>query len=74
MRKMDWIDIGKRAGKTFVQAFVAAFIINIEQFIEIKNAESVKAAIAPILIAALSAGLSATWNMMTNYISETEEE
>ena len=47
MKKMDWKDIAKRAGKTFAQAFVASF--GIDRLTEITDLESAKVVLYPML-------------------------
>lgn len=71
MKKVDWKDIGKRAGKTFAQAFIASF--GIDRLTEITDLESAKAVFYPMLISCAAAGLSAVWNMATSYIKGKEE-
>lgn len=66
MKRMDWKDIVKRAGKTFAQAFIASF--GIDRLTEITDLESAKAVLYPMLISCAAAGLSAVWNMTTSYI------
>lgn len=70
MKKMDWKDIVKRAGKTFAQAFIASF--GIDRLAEITDLESAKAVLYPMLISCVAAGVSAVWNMATSYINEKE--
>ena len=53
MKKMDWKDIAKRAGKTFAQAFVASF--GIDRLTEITDLESAKAVLYPMLISCVAA-------------------
>ncbi len=71
MRKIDWKDVRKRAGKTFVQAFIAS--ISIEQFAAITDAESAKVIIRSVLVAGFSAGISAVWNMLRCSVSQKSE-
>lgn len=66
MKRVDWKDIVKRAGKTFAQAFIASF--GIDRLTEITDLESAKAVLYPMLISCAAAGLSAVWNMATSYI------
>jgi hypothetical protein len=54
---MDWADIAIRAGKTFVQAFVAALVLPAANAFDLA---SWKAAV----VAAAAAGLSAAWNIV----------
>ena len=70
MKKMDWKDIAKRAGKTFAQAFIASF--GIDRLTEITDLESAKSVLYPMLISCAAAGLSAVWNMTTSYIKGKE--
>ena len=70
MKRIDWKDILKRAGKTFVQAFIASFGIN--RLAEITDLETAKAVLYPMLISCIAAGVSALWNMISNYFSEKE--
>ncbi len=67
---MDWKDILKRAGKTFVQAFIASF--GIDRLAETTDLESAKAVLYPMLISCAASGVSAIWNMITNYLSGKE--
>lgn len=70
MKRIDWKDVAKRAGRTFVQAFVAT--VSIEQLAGITDAESAKVVIRSMLIAGTAAGISAVWNMVTGYIQKKE--
>ena len=70
MKRMDWKGIAKRAGKTFVQAFIASF--GIDRLAEITDLESAKAVLYPMLISCVAAGVSAVWNMATIYLKEKE--
>lgn len=70
MKKMDWKNIAKRAGKTFAQAFIASF--GIDRLAEITDLESAKAVLYPMLISCAAAGISAAWNMVTSYFSGKE--
>lgn len=73
MRKVDLQDIGKRAGKTFIQAFVASISVSAEQIVAIRDIESVKVILGPVLIGAIAAGVSAVWNLLTGYFSKDME-
>lgn len=68
MKKIDWKDVLKRAGKTFVQSFVAA--ISIDQMVAVADMESAKAVLWSMLVAGVAAGTSAVWNMFAGYISQ----
>lgn len=73
MRKVDLQDISKRAGKTFVQAFVASISVSAEQIVGIRDIESAKVILVPVLIGGIAAGVSAVWNLMTGYFSKNME-
>lgn len=70
MKRTDWKDIAKRAGKTFAQAFIASF--GIDRLAEITDLETAKAVLYPMLISCVAAGVSALWNMVTSYFSGKE--
>ena len=72
--RVDWKDIGKRAGKTFVQAFVATVGVYGEQIAGIRDLESAKAVLVPIAVGGISAGISAVWNVMAGYFAKDLEE
>lgn len=74
MKKIDWKDVGKRAGKTFIQAFLASGALDINKLMVITDIESAKAILRPMLIAGVAAGISAVWNMATGYLSQKKEE
>lgn len=70
MKKMDWKDIAKRAGKTFVQAFIASF--GMDRLAQITDLESARAVLYPMMISCVAAGVSAVWNMAAGYFSGKE--
>ncbi len=70
MKRIVWKDIAKRAGKTFVQAFIASF--GIDRMAEITDLETAKAVLYPMLISCVAAGVSAVWNMVMSYLSGKE--
>lgn len=72
MKKIHWKDVGIRAGKTFIQAFVAN--VSMEQILAITDTESAGMILHSMLIAGLSAGISAVWNMVTGYLSQRKKE
>ncbi len=74
MDRIDWKDVGKRAVKTFVQAFVAAVGVHMEQVAGIRDLESARAIVTPILVGGVAAGISAAWNVVTGCISHEEGE
>lgn len=74
MKKIDWKDVGIRAGKTFIQALLASGALDINKLMMITDLESAKAILRPMLIAGASAGISTVWNMATEYIKQKKEE
>ncbi len=71
MKRIDWKDVCIRAGKTFMQAFVAN--VSMEQIFAITDAESAEMILRSMLIAGLSAGISAVWNMVADYLSQKKK-
>lgn len=61
-------DIIERAFKTFIQAFLGSITIN--SFMLVKDIDGFKAVLCSTLIAGVSAGASAVWNMIINYNEE----
>lgn len=72
MKKIHWKDVGIRAGKTFVQAFAAN--VSMEQIMAVTDTESAGVILHSMLIAGLSAGISAVWNMVAGYLYERKKE
>lgn len=61
-------DILIRAGKTFVQAFVGA--ITIDSLAGVTDTDALKKVLIGMGIAGISAGVSAVWNMLVQFIKE----
>lgn len=61
-------DILSRALKTFAQAFLGSITIN--NFLVVNDVSTFKTVLYSTLIGALSAGLSALWNMLLTYLEE----
>ena len=61
-------DIIERALKTFIQAFLGSITIN--SFMLVQDFDGFKAVLCSTLIAGVSAGASAVWNMIINYNEE----
>lgn len=61
-------DVLVRAGKTFAQAFFSSIVV--ENFLVVKDAETLKVVLASTLIAGAAAGISAVWNMIVNLINK----
>ena len=60
----DWM---LRAGKTFVQAFLGVLIPEVVLLLESGtplSGNAVRAALMPVISAALAAAISAVWNLM----------
>ena len=70
----DWVI---RASKTFVQATVAYFVANvalITQHVVEWDFSDWKGWLMPILVGALSAGISAVWNVILEQIDKKKTE
>jgi len=74
MDRIDWKDVGKRAGKTFVQAFAASAGVHLEQIASIRDWESAEAVLVPVVVGGIAAGISAVWNLAASYFSEKKGE
>ena len=61
-------DIIERAVKTFIQAFLGSITIN--SFMLVQDIDGFKAVLCSTLIARVTAGASAVWNMIINYNEE----
>lgn len=61
-------DILNRALKTFAQAFLGSITIN--NFLVVTDISAFKTVLYSTLIGALSAGLSALWNMLLGYLED----
>lgn len=73
MDRIDWKDVGKRAGKTFVQTFVASAGVYGEQIASIRDWESAKAVLVPAVVGGIAAGISAVWNLAAGYFKDMED-
>lgn len=60
MEKTNWKDIGERALKTFLQAFIAVVLLGMTSVVDWESGKA-------LALAALAAGISAVWN----FIKET---
>lgn len=63
-------DVVERALKTFIQAFLGSVTIN--SFLLVDDVNGLKAVLCSTLIAGVSAGVSAVWNMLINSIDNEE--
>lgn len=61
-------DILSRALKTFTQAFLGSITIN--NFLVASDISTFKTILYSTLIGALSAGLSAVWNLLLSYLED----
>lgn len=67
MTKEKIVDIVKRAGKTFAQAFLSS--ITIDNFIGVADRNALKQVAVSALVGAVAAGISAVWNTFTAWLS-----
>lgn len=70
----DWL---KRTIKTFIQAFFGTLLPELGMVFSGSWPEDWShawAALAPVLIAALSAGICAVWNIISEKMNEIEQE
>lgn len=61
-------DVLERALKTFIQAFLGSITIN--SFMLVQDFDGFKAVLCSTLVAGVSAGVSAVWNMLINNYNE----
>lgn len=73
-KKYNWKDIGNRAIKTFVQAFIASVVANLTVLSEAIGNDNLKGVIISIGIGAVSAGVSAVWNIVISPIVQLEDK
>lgn len=71
-RAQQWRDILERAWKTFFQAFLGS--ITIDSFFGVTNAGALKRVLLAVLVGAVSAGVSAVWNMLIQWLTIRIEE
>lgn len=67
MSKEKIKDFAARAGKTFVQSFLAA--LSIDVIVGVTDFEALKKVALSVLIAAVAAGISAVWNMILDAVT-----
>ena len=63
---VNWKDIGERALKTFVEAFVAT--VAASDFLNAYDGRTLKQALCTTLVAGIAAGISAVWNLLGNIV------
>lgn len=59
-------DLVNRAVHTFIQAFVAVFIVGVTQIINTPNLSDAKTALVALVTAAIAAGISAVKTVIVN--------
>lgn len=67
LKRIKWNDVGERALKTFVEAFVAT--VAASDFLNLGGGEALKTALFTTVVSGMAAGLSAVWNMLSNIVS-----
>lgn len=72
MTKEKIKDFATRAGKTFIQAFLAA--LSIDMIVGVTDFETLKKLALSVLIAAVAAGISAVWNMALEAVNSYIEK
>ncbi len=73
-KKYNWKDIGNRAIKTFIQAFIASVGANLTVLSEAIGNDNLKGVIISIGIGAVAAGVSAVWNIVISPMVQLEEK
>ena len=75
MKKKHIDDIWERALKTFIQAFCGVLVPEIVALLQtgLKPGEAWGAVFLPIVCGALAAGISATWNVINNWLVKSGE-
>lgn len=63
MNKINWKDVAARTAKTFVATFIGAFSF-VDAIFLIKDKDEATRYIASSLISAVSAGVTAVWNVL----------
>lgn len=72
-KKYNWKDIGNRAIKTFIQAFIASVGANLTVLSEAIGNDNLKGVIISIGIGAVAAGVSAVWNIVISPMVQLED-
>lgn len=77
VKSIDWRNVGSRAAWTFVQAFLACFILAVEPILDLVFAgkmAGILPLIASTLIASFSAGFSALKTIIFEVLTEIKKE
>lgn len=77
IKSMDWVDVFERSAWTFLQVFLATFIIAGESIIDLLfngNWEALGTLLVATAIAAAAAGLSAVKTILVNAVRELKEQ
>lgn len=73
MKKIDWKDVGARTVKTFIATFIGALSFG-DVLFAIKDTEGLARYIAASLISAVSAAVTAVWNMLLELFGDKINE
>ena len=66
--KVDWSDVFKRSLKTFIQAFISEFNIDIL----VSSDTDISSAVRAMIVAGVAAGICAVWNYIVGVLDATE--
>lgn len=65
-KRINWKDVGERALKTFVEAFVAT--VAASDLLNPADSNTFKSALVTTVVAGVAAGISAVWNLLGNVL------
>lgn len=71
LKNIDWLGVGERVLKTFVEAFVAA--VAASDIFNITDGHDLRSALISTAIAGISAGVAALWNLLSEFLKNGEK-